>query len=270
MTVPVNDTGVRGQPPASRSMQKVWPGLVWPPAEAASIRRHSHLYRRLLSHRLINPATNTPSYPTGEDIPTVIYNITGAVQENIYNNANISAVMFSDNFNYATIANMTPTSINSINVQDSPSDNKIVLKLPVNGDETFSVIAEVLYLGTPDDIEATVADTSLLLMTGIVSGVRDLNVAEDHTFLWWADTAAQTIEGRVVMGDSFYKFETVEGKVLITQFPVDDGFCRFQKGSDGPDPPKYSEPREARKAARRARKELKRLNRKEAGAEAWG
>jgi hypothetical protein len=171
--------------------------------------------------------------------------------------------MFSDDFNYATIADMTPRSINSINAQNSPSDNKIVLRLPINGDKTFSVTAEYFYLGTPDDTEATVAENSVLLMTGVVDGVRDLNLAEDHTFHWFIDTVAKTIEGGVVMGGFFYKFETVEGNVLITQFPVDDGLCRFEKGTDGPDPPKYNEAREARKAVKRAKKELKRLNRKE-------
>jgi hypothetical protein len=100
-------------------------------------------------------------------------------------------------------------------------------------------------------------------MTGVVDGVRDLSLAEDHTFHWFIDTVAKTIEGGVVMGGFFYYFETVEGNVLITQFPVDDGLCRFRKGSDGPDPRKYNEAREARKAVKRAKKELKRLNRKE-------
>ena len=137
------------------------------------------------------------------------------MQENIYNNANLSAVMFSDDFDYNTIADMPPTSINSINAQNSPSDNKIVVRLPINGDECYSLVAEYLYLGPPVDTEATVAGTSVLLMTGIVNGVRDLNLAEDHTFHWYLDTAAQTIEGGVVMGEYFYKFETMEGDVLI-------------------------------------------------------
>jgi len=196
-------------------------------------------------------------------VPTVIYNITGEVQENIYNNANLSAVVFSDNFNYATIAAMIPTSINSIDAQNAPSDNKIVLRLPNNGNETYNVIAEYLYLGPPDESQATTADTSLLLMTGIVDGVRDLDLAEDHTFHWFLDTTAETVEGGVVMAGFFYNFETVGGAVLITQFPVDEGLCRFRKGSAGADPRNYNEAREARKAARRAEKELKRLNRKE-------
>lgn len=157
------------------------------------------------------------------------------MQENIYNNANLSAVVFSDDFSYTTIAALIPTSVNSssIDAQNAPSDNKIVLRLPMNGDETYSVIAEYLYLGTPDDgisgQQATTADgSSRVLMTGIVNGARDLNLAEDHTFHWYIDMAAETVEGGVVMAGYFYKFETMEGAVLITQFPVDDGLCRFR------------------------------------------
>ena len=187
------------------------------------------------------------------------------MQENIYNNANLSAVVFSDDFSYTTIAALIPTSVNSssIDAQNAPSDNKIVLRLPINGDETYNVIAEYLYLGPPDESQAMAADTSLVLMTGIVDGFRDMDLAEDHTFHWFIDTTAQTVQGGVVMAGFFYNFETVGGAVLITQFPVDEGLCRFRKGSDGADPRNYNEAKEARKAARRAEKELKRLNRKE-------
>lgn len=204
--------------------------------------------------------------------PVVIYDINGEVQENIYNNANLSASVFSLDFNYTTIeswATMIKSSaVDQVSAQDSLPTNNIILRLPGNGDQTFNVIAEYMYLGSPDDgvtDQATTADapSSSLLMTGIVGGIRDINLAEDHTFHWFLDMAAQTMEGGVVMGGFYYKFETIEGAVVITQFDVDEGLCRLRKGSDGSNPPKYNEAKEARKAAKRAKMELKRQNRKE-------
>lgn len=91
------------------------------------------------------------------------------------------------------------------------------------------------YLGPADMNDP---GSALLGMYGLVEGVAPApgQPPADLNFLLFVNPIEQTVEGGVVLGDIFYKFETVEGEVVITAFPFEVGLCRLEAPDARPQP----------------------------------
>lgn len=209
-----------------------------------------------------------------------LYGIDGVVGHDIYQGINISSPVYA-NFDFRKVQDLSLqlAATQGVVIQAAEVPDTIVLRLPTpNNDagETTELVGRYHYLGPEDPRDPA---SSLLSMFGVVEGAPTAQasgggeLAADLLFFMHIDPQAQWVEGGVVIGQTFFKFETIDGTVVITAFPVEEGLCRLepQAHSDPVQlppvvPPPGTSPKDMTKAERRAYRQQQRQQRKQARA----
>lgn len=124
--------------------------------------------------------------------------------------------------------------------------NAIVLSLPIPGASVtdpqaaiMDVIGRFNYLGPRDPNDPLASD--VLGMYGGIEGVAPApgNPPADLNFFLFIQPngAHPWVEGGVVIGDTYYRYETAEsGEVVVTAYPFEVGLCRLQEAQYGAQP----------------------------------
>lgn len=166
--------------------------------------------------------------------------------EVVYDSSNTSSPVYSLDFNYGLVKNMSEKFVATQGAvqANSAAPNTILLRLPIPLASAANPEAAIMdlvgrfnYLGPADPSDVT---STVLGMYGGIEGVEPApgSPAADLNFYLFIepDPANQWVEGGAVIGDTYYRFETIDGAVIITAFPFEVGLCRLQQAGAAPVP----------------------------------
>lgn len=161
----------------------------------------------------------------------------------VYDTDNLSAHACSNDFDYGAVMQMSQAFASQGVDSQATLASTIMLYLPqpapaagvaAAGGEahaqtippTLDLVGLINYLGPADPNDPT---STLLGMYGGITGVPPTpgNPAADLNFYLYIETdpTNQYVEGGAVIGDTYWRFETIDGQVVITAYPYEASYC---------------------------------------------